>query len=61
MAAQNGHLEVVRFLVESGDNQDQGKTDAGATPLYMLQLRMGTLEVSPISGGVGCQQKSRQD
>ena len=30
---QNGHLEVVRFLVESGATKDRGWTDYGATPL----------------------------
>ena len=30
---RKGHLEVVRFLVESGANKDQGTTDFGATPL----------------------------
>ena len=34
-AALKGHLEVVRFLVESGANKDQGTTDKGATPLFV--------------------------
>ena len=33
VAAQNGHLEVVRFLVEAGANIDQGRTNDGGTPL----------------------------
>ena len=33
MAAQAGHLEVVRWLVLSGANKDQGTTDDGETPL----------------------------
>ena len=32
-AAQTGHLEVVRFLVKSGANKDQHRTNNGATPL----------------------------
>ena len=44
MAAQNGHLEVVRFLVESGANKDQGTTDDGVTPLY-IAAQNGHLEV----------------
>ena len=35
IAAQVGHLEVVRFLVESGANKHQGTTDDGATPPYI--------------------------
>ena len=35
IAAEEGHLEVVRFLVESGANKDQGTTDYGATPLFI--------------------------
>ena len=35
LAVANGHLEVVRFLVESGANKDQGTTDDGATPLFI--------------------------
>ena len=35
VAAHEGHLEVVRFLVESGANKDQGTTDNGATPLFI--------------------------
>ena len=44
IAAQNGHLEVVRFLVESGANKDQGTTDDGATALY-IAAQTGHLEV----------------
>ena len=33
-AAQNGHLEVVRFLVECGANNDQARTDIGQTLLH---------------------------
>ena len=35
IAAQRGHLEVVRLLVESGANKDQGLTDVGTTPLFI--------------------------
>ncbi len=31
IAAQMGHLEVVRFLVKSGADKDQGMFDDGAT------------------------------
>ena len=44
IAAQKGHLEVVRFLVESGANKDQGTTDDGATPLF-IAAQKGHLEV----------------
>ena len=44
LAAANRHLEVVRFLVESGANKDQGRTDTGATPLYTAAWT-GHLEV----------------
>ena len=44
MAARHGHLEVVRFLVESGANKDQCLTNNGATPLFVA-ARHGHLEV----------------
>ena len=44
MAAWEGHLEVVRLLVESGAKIDQGKTDDGATPLF-IAAQQGDLEV----------------
>ena len=44
IAAEKGQLEVVRFLVESGANEDQGTTDDGATPLY-IAAEKGHLEV----------------
>ena len=44
IAAQKGHLEVVRFLVVSGANKDQGKTDKGETPLFVA-AENGHLEV----------------
>ena len=44
MAAQEGHLEVVRCLVESGAKKDQASTDDGATPLSMAACN-GHLEV----------------
>ena len=44
VAALKGHLEVVRLLVESGANKDQGTTDKGATPLY-IAAEKGHLEV----------------
>ena len=43
-AAQKGHLEVARCLVELGANKDQGTTDDGATPLY-IAAQNGHLEV----------------
>ena len=44
IAAQEGQLEVVRFLLGSGANKDQGTTDDGATPLY-IAAQEGHLEV----------------
>ena len=52
IAAEKGHLEVVRFLVESGAKKNQGTTDDGATPLF-IATQNGHLEVvSPIVGWV---------
>ena len=44
IAAEKGHLEVVRFLVESGANKDQGTTNYGATAVF-IAARNGHLEV----------------
>ena len=44
IAAAEGHLEVVRLLVESGANKDQSKTDDGATPGFIAAAE-GHLEV----------------
>ena len=44
IAAQNGHLEVVRFLVESGAKKDQCTIDDGSTPLRVAAQK-GHLEV----------------
>ena len=44
IAAEKGHLEVVRFLVESGANKDQASTDDGSTPLFIAAGK-GHLEV----------------
>ena len=43
MAAQEGHIEVVQFLVYSGANKDQCKTN-GATPLC-IAAQEGLIEV----------------
>ena len=40
IAAQKGHLEVVRFLVESGANKTkQGRTDTESTPLFIAAAK----------------------
>ena len=45
MAAQNGHMEVVRFLVEEGKaDVDKATTDDGSTPL-LLAAQKGHTEV----------------
>ena len=46
VAAEEGHIEVVRFLVESGANKDQGTTDE-ATPLNVAAWK-GHVECCPI-------------
>ena len=60
IAAQEGHLEVVRFLVQSGASKDQGKTDNGSTPLYMA-AEEGHLEVVRFLVESRCQQRPRHD
>ena len=60
MAAGEGRLEVVRFLVEAGANKDQVQTDDGATPLFVAALQ-GHPWSCPIFGWVGCQQRARPD
>ena len=35
VAASNGNLKCVLLLLEAGANQDQGRTDSGATPLFI--------------------------
>ena len=44
MMKQRLCLEVVRFLVESGANKDQGTTDDGSTSLF-IAVQNGHLEV----------------
>ena len=44
-AAERGHLDVVRHLVEVGADKDQSM-NSGATPLCALQLKMAILMVS---------------
>ena len=39
IAAFQGHLEVVRFLVEPGANKNQGRRDDGAAPLHVAAHR----------------------
>ena len=43
MAAQNGHLEVVRVLIEAGASVDQAMED-GRTPLFLAAMK-GHVEV----------------
>ena len=43
-AAEKGHLEVVRLLVELSANKDQGTTDKKATPL-LVATQNGHLDV----------------
>ena len=47
IAADEGRLEVVRFLVESGANKDPGKTVNGSAPLY-IAAHEGTLKLSHV-------------
>ena len=55
IAAQNGHLEIVQFLVESGANKDQGTTNDGATPVF-IAAQNGHLEIVRVLGGARSQQ-----
>ena len=57
-AAEKGHLEVVRFLVESSANKDQDMTDYGATPLYTAAEK-GHLEVVPFLVESGANKRPR--
>jgi len=43
LAAQNGHLDIVRFLVEAGAAIDQGNNN-GSTPLW-LAAQDGHLDI----------------
>ena len=45
IAAQTGHIEVVRFLVGSGANKDQGRTNDGETQRYVADQN-GHVEVA---------------
>ena len=60
IAARHGHLEVVRFLVESGANKDQVRTDDGGTPLLHSSSAWAPWSCS-ISGWVRCQQRPSPD
>ena len=44
IAADFGHLDVVRHLVEVGADKDQGHENTGATPLY-IAAENGHLDV----------------
>ena len=57
VAAQEGRLEVVRFLVESGANKDQCMTN-GATPLFQAALK-GQVEVVRFLVESGAHKKSK--
>ena len=35
MAAQGGHVEIVRFLMDGGADVDKARTDDGVMPLIM--------------------------
>ena len=52
IAADEGHLEVVRFLVESGANKDQGTADDGSTPL-LIAAQNGHLRIVRFLVGSG--------
>ena len=51
IAAQNGHLDVVRHLVEVGADKDQAQ-NSGATPLY-IAAENGHLDVVRLLVEVG--------
>ena len=57
IAAQEGHLEVVRFLVESGANKDLGTTENGRTPLSIAADNVHLEVVRFLSESGRCQQK----
>ena len=52
IAATQGHLEVVRFLVESGANKDLGTTDG----TLFIAAQQGHLEIVRFLGGARSQQ-----
>ena len=43
-AAEQGHVQVIRMLIEAGAHIDQPEND-GATPLYEAALKVGTWAV----------------
>ena len=53
IAADKGHLDIVRWLVESGATKDPGRTDNRAAPLH-IAAEKGHLEVQ-------IKQRPRQD
>ena len=61
-AAENGHLEVVRLLLEAGAFCDQATTDDGTTPLILAALE-GHLEVARLllEAGASCDKAATDD
>ena len=45
MAAQEGHVEVARLLIEAGVDYDKARTDNGGTPLY-IAIQNGHVEIA---------------
>ena len=58
VAAENGHLDVVRHLVEGGADKDQAKI-SGATPLH-IAAENGHLDVVRYLAEVGADKDQAQ-
>ena len=56
LAAKNGHLEVVRLLIEAGVDINKARTNDGATPLH-IATQKGHVEVVSLLSEAGATRK----